>query len=141
MSTRDQAVLWLTSRKGAGGGAVAAGGNVLLKTARHKLDGPEHQTADDTTTLDATVDQHGLLPKLSGDAGDSLRGDGTWGPASSVDALDDLSDVVLTAPAENDVLRFVGGAWINDNRVRADVTDGFDTFVWEGDDLVWEWST
>lgn len=142
MSARDEAVLWLNGRKGNGaGGATAGGGNVLLKTPRHKLDGPEHLVADDTTTLDATTDQHGLLPKLSGDVDDALRGDGTWGPVSAVATLDDLSDVAITAPAENDELRYVGGVWVNDARFRADVVNGFDSFVWEGDDLVWEWST
>jgi len=32
----------------------------------------------DTTTANATSDKHGLLPKLSGDSDDCLRGDGTW---------------------------------------------------------------
>lgn len=37
----------------------------------------------DVTTRDATAIAHGLLPKLSGSAGDVLHGDGTWGAASS----------------------------------------------------------
>jgi hypothetical protein len=50
---------------------------------------------EDNTDLNATTLAHGLLPKLSGNAGDVLAGDGTWvasagggdvvGPASSVD--------------------------------------------------------
>ena len=59
---------------------------------------------------------------------------------TAVGALDDLSDVVLTAPAEGDTLRYVSGQWVNDNRRWEAVTDGADTFVWEGDDLVHEWS-
>lgn len=50
----------------------------------------------DVTTANSTAAQHGLLPKLSGNVGDVLRGDGTFGaggggsgdvvgPASSVD--------------------------------------------------------
>jgi len=33
---------------------------------------------DDNTDLDASAATHGLLPKLSGSAGDYLAGDGTW---------------------------------------------------------------
>ena len=33
---------------------------------------------DDTTDLDATTLKHGLLPKLSGNAAHTLRGNGTW---------------------------------------------------------------
>lgn len=54
--------------------------------------------------------------------------------------LDDLSDVTITAPAEDDDLRYVDGEWINDDRKWEAVTDGEDVFVWEGDDLVHEWN-
>lgn len=37
----------------------------------------------DVTTANATTSQHGLLPKLSGNASDALKGDGTWGAAAS----------------------------------------------------------
>jgi hypothetical protein len=88
VSTRDYAVLWLNVQKG-GVGATAFGGTALLTTPQHKLDGPEHLTADDTTDKDATTTEHGLLPKLSGDSGDALRGDGTWGAVTgSVIAAD-----------------------------------------------------
>ena len=33
----------------------------------------------DVTTLNATTSAHGLLPKLSGNASQVLKGDGTWG--------------------------------------------------------------
>jgi hypothetical protein len=56
-------------------------------------------------------------------------------------ALDDLSDVTITSPAEDDDLRYNGSAWINDSRKWEAVTDGEDVFVWEGDDLVHEWSS
>lgn len=36
----------------------------------------------DNTRLDATTSAHGLLPKLSGNSGEALRGDGTWGPVA-----------------------------------------------------------
>lgn len=42
---------------------------------------------DDTTDLDATITAHGLLPKLSGDVGEVLRGDGTFGLASAWSVL------------------------------------------------------
>lgn len=54
--------------------------------------------------------------------------------------LDDLSDVTITAPAEDDELRYVDGEWINDPRKWEAVTNGEDVFVWEGDDLVHEWN-
>ena len=78
MSTRDQPVLWLNSRKGSGGSLTAGGGNVLLKTPQHKLDGPEHLAADDTTTLDTSTTAHGLAPKLPGDATKYLDGTGAY---------------------------------------------------------------
>lgn len=82
MSVRDDPVLFLQQGKGTTAGGTAMGGNAITTTRRHKLDGPEHSAADDTTDLDATVDEHGLLPKLSGDPDDALRGDGTWSPVS-----------------------------------------------------------
>jgi hypothetical protein len=76
----------------------------------------------------------------------SYDGGSTWyaflaGGGGGASALDDLTDVTITAPAEDDHLQYVGGEWVNNNRYRAIVTDGFDTLVWEGDDLVWEWSS
>jgi hypothetical protein len=94
MSQRDYAWLWLGASKtvvGGGGGATGSGGNVLLKTPPHKLDGPEHLTADDTTTLDASTTEHGLLPKLPGDATKALLGDGTWGAASAAFATPSIA--------------------------------------------------
>jgi hypothetical protein len=34
---------------------------------------------NDNTDLDVSTTAHGLCPKLSGNVGDKLRGDGTWG--------------------------------------------------------------
>jgi len=50
-----------------------------------------------------------------GDYGDVVvSGGGTvWTVDAVVIALDDLSDVVLTAPATNDVLTFDGAGWVN----------------------------
>lgn len=97
MSARDEAVLWLNGGKGNGGAAVAGGGNVLLKTAKHKLDGPEHGTADDTTTLDATTSEHGLMPKLSGNVGDVFRGDGSQASLDADEIAYDNTTSGLTA--------------------------------------------
>jgi hypothetical protein len=49
----------------------------------HKLD--DLDTPDDNTDLDASAQRHGLLPKLSGNSGDCLKGDGTWGAAGGSD--------------------------------------------------------
>lgn len=40
-------------------------------------------TPDDNTDLNATTVHHGLLPKLSGDANQALKGDGTWATVAS----------------------------------------------------------
>ena len=54
--------------------------------------------------------------------------------------LDDLTDVTITAPAEDDDLRYNGSQWVNDPRKWEAVTDGENVFVWSGDDLVHEWN-
>lgn len=113
MSVRDLPVLWLNAKKGSGGSATAGGGNILLKTPAHHIDGPEHLAASDITDLDASDTAHGLLPKLSGDAADTLRGNGTWAPVTVTATLDDLTDVVITSPAAGQRLRYDGSHWIN----------------------------
>jgi hypothetical protein len=70
---------------------------------------------------------------------------GTWlsitsSGSSGAETLDDLTDVALDTPVENDELRFDGENWINDPRKWEAVTDGEDIFVWESDDLVHEWN-
>jgi hypothetical protein len=66
-----------------------------------------------------------------------------WVPfGSAVGELDDLTDVEIIAPAEHDTLRYIDGAWINDNRRWEPVTFNFGSgpeLVWDGDDLVMEW--
>jgi hypothetical protein len=47
-----------------------------------KLD--DFAALDDNTDLNATSSAHGLLPKLSNNARQFLRGDGTWAPYASV---------------------------------------------------------
>jgi hypothetical protein len=46
--------------------------------------------------------------------------------------------VSITAPAENDTLRYVGGGWINDDR-RWEPVWNAGALVWDGTDLVMEW--
>jgi hypothetical protein len=61
-----------------------------------------------------------------------------------VAALDDLTDVAITAAAEDDTLRYIGSAWVNDNRRWEPVTDNPGSgpdMVFDGDDLVMEWGT
>ena len=75
----------------------------LVHAPRHQAGGADPLALDtlaaptDVTTLNATASAHGLLRKLSGNASDVLKGDGTWGagggggsgdvvgPAASVD--------------------------------------------------------
>ena len=49
-----------------------------------KLD--DFSQPDDNTDLNATLYYHGLLPKLSGNTRQFLRGDGSWTPYASVNA-------------------------------------------------------
>jgi hypothetical protein len=42
--------------------------------------GGEDLTLTNSAINNATETKHGFLPKLSGNSGDVLHGDGTWGP-------------------------------------------------------------
>jgi hypothetical protein len=76
----------------------------------------------DVTTLNATDQAHGLLPKLSGDANQFLSGAGTWatpaggegGGSTSLAGLTD--DVGIVSPANGDILVFnsTSGDWENE---------------------------
>jgi hypothetical protein len=57
----------------------------LLDAKAIKLD--DFATPDDNTDLNATSSAHGLLPKLSNNARQFLRGDGTWAPYASITAV------------------------------------------------------
>lgn len=91
MSVREYAVLYLPSSASGSGQAVVGGGNAVLTAGTHALDGPEHTDASDQTRLDASAAAHGLMPKLSGDASDVWRGDGTQSPETDPVALAALS--------------------------------------------------
>jgi hypothetical protein len=77
--------------------SACAGNDARLSDARtpsahastHKSGGADAVKLDelaastDVTTLNSSASAHGLLPKLSGDSGQVLRGDGTWGAGGS----------------------------------------------------------
>ena len=85
----DDVSFQLTGASSVGGGlsqdAADARYAPLVHASRHQVGGPDPIALDtlaaptDITTLNATVSAHGLLRKLSGSAGDVLKGDGTWG--------------------------------------------------------------
>lgn len=87
MSVREYAVLYVGG-KPAGTATVVGGGNSVLTAGKHPIDGAEHTAASDQTRLDASTTAHGLLPKLSGDTGTYLRGDGAWTAPPSIGNLD-----------------------------------------------------
>jgi len=73
------------------------------------------------TALNATQLTSGTVPVLrlgaSGtrDATTYLRGDNTWAAVSvGASALDDLTDVIISAPSLNQVLKYNGTNWVND---------------------------
>jgi hypothetical protein len=51
----------------------------------------------------------------------------------SVSELDDLSDVTLTSEALNEVLRYNGTVWVNDNRIWRPLMDGSGNVIVDGD--------
>lgn len=73
--------------------------------ATHKAGGADALALDtlapptDTPALNATAAAHGLLPKLSGQAGDVLAGDGAWHPGVTIptDAIS-LTEYVALGP-------------------------------------------
>jgi hypothetical protein len=106
MSVRDDPTLFLQQGKGSSsGGSAISGGNAITTTRVHKLDGPEHSAADDTTTLDASTTRHGLMAKLSGDADDVWHGDGTWAHGTAGITVQDEGTPLATAGT---TLNFVG---------------------------------
>lgn len=62
--------------------------------------------------------------------------------SESVGALDDLSDVTITAPDTGDMLRYDGSAWVNTPGRWEPVTTnpgGGPELVWDGDELLMTW--
>lgn len=74
---------------------------------------PTHDTTADTTTLWTFLSRDGGTTWIGGQLG-----------GSSVGALDDLSDVTITSPAADEVLRYNGSAWVNDDRIWRPLMDG-----------------
>lgn len=72
-------------------------------------------STSDVTTNDVSTTKHGFAPKAPNDATKFLDGTGAWTvPAGSGGgALDDLTDVTITSPSTNDVLKYNGSAWVN----------------------------
>jgi hypothetical protein len=71
---------------------------------------------------------------------------GAWvvgqGGGGGATDLDDLTDVVITAPAEGDMLRFDGTEWVNTPGRWEPVTTnpgGGPELVWDGDELLMTW--
>jgi hypothetical protein len=90
-------------------------------------------------TLETAEDAWNWVSLTTLDGGTTWFGNG--GAASDiVAALDDLTDVTITTPAEGDMLRFDGSAWVNTDGRYEPVTDGVDTFVWDGAEIVMAWT-
>jgi hypothetical protein len=125
----------------AGGYAVAGGIAVVLVDGLVAITDGTARAAIELTNVDnVTLGEITLMDGFTSrytQTGSTNISDGGGGVVD----LDDLSDVTITAPAEDDDLRYNGSEWINDARKWEAVTDGEDVFVWEGDDLVHDWST
>jgi hypothetical protein len=74
-----------TSVEGGATSTTQSGAGLGIHATHHQSGGidpiklDDLATPDDNTDLNASASRHGLLPKLSGNAEDALRGDGTWG--------------------------------------------------------------
>ncbi len=58
---------------------------------------------------------------------------------ASIVALDNLTDVTITAAVTGDTLRYNGTAWVDTPGRWEPVTNGVDTFVWDGAEIVTAW--
>jgi hypothetical protein len=98
-------------------------------------------------TLDTTASKLSELIFESDDGGTTILGH-LVGGGSAVSALDDLTDVTVTAPADGDVLTYDSGEWVNaaptvptTPRWEPVTTNpgGGPVLVWDGDDIVMTW--
>ena len=182
VSVREYAILYVRGTR-TGGTTIIGGGNAVLETGQHALNGPEHTNLDAyakatlggeeglvllgtmgaTQTLDLTLGNYfygtlgadctfifsgarngygnGFIVELDGDfnptwpgsvtTNDTDPGTGTryWvfvsrttssfigflagGSGTAVGTLDDLSDVVITSPANGHRFRYDGSNWVN----------------------------
>lgn len=99
--------------------------------------------ADGTApTLDETLSTVAVLTFFTLDGGTVWYGFPTGG-GSAVAALDDLTDVAITAPAVGDMLRWDGAVWVNTPGKWEPVTTNPGAgpeLVWSGDSLVMNWN-
>lgn len=68
------------------------------------------------------------FPTQTGNTGKYLTTDGSalsWGTVSTVGALDDLTDVTITTPANGEVLKYNGTAWVNSTVTQATLSFPF----------------
>jgi hypothetical protein len=96
--------------------------------------------ADVESAFDTDANAINVITVFSYDGGTTWLAFLAGGSGGGASALDDLTDVTITAPAEDDDLRYDGSEWVNDARKWEVVTDGEDVLVWESDDLVHEWN-
>jgi hypothetical protein len=135
-------------------GATLDGGNGLLRSAGSSLTGVVATTlgvsgggsssAAETTTINEITD----IPTAETDTSLRLAPDGTggveWGVGSTVSDLDDLTDVAITSPAEDEQFQYISGVWVNNARRWEPVTTnpgGGPEIVFDGDDIVMTWRT
>lgn len=85
-----------------------AGGNDVIK-----LD--DLGEPDDNTDLDSSITAHGLLPKLSGDVDEVLKGDGTWGAGYTPPT--GTGFVHVTSGVQDAAAKLVDTADINNSQV------------------------
>jgi hypothetical protein len=98
----------------------------------------------DFTGYDSTAGTTSLLMFFTRDGGTTWFGFIAGGSGSSVTALDDLTDVTITAPAEDDQLQYISGEWVNNSRRWEPVTTNPGAgpeIVFDGDDIVMTWRT
>ena len=73
---------------------------------------------------------------------DSTPGEWVAATPTAVGDLDDLSDVVITTPAEDEQLQYIGGSWVNNARRWEPVTFDPGTgpeIVFDSTDVVMTW--
>lgn len=137
MSVREYAIIYTGARQAGTGATVIGGGNALLTSPQHAMDGPEH-------TNQASFQKTAEKGSPSGYA--PLDGDGLVPLANLPDlALDDLSDVDAPTPDPGDVLTWDDGAssWIpspptGGADVLGDLSDVDTTGVGDGDFLAYD---
>ncbi len=96
--------------------SVCQGNDTRLSDARdpnsHPMDNTGVHSRTDTTTLNASTDFHGFLPKLSGTATQYLNGNGGWStPANGFTAQDAIDAVEAGAPTMTSSILFANSVY------------------------------